>query len=112
MKVESFTDTPAEVYSGVEGVSIRWVIGKKDDAPNFAMRVIDVEPGCHTPYHTHDWEHEVFVLAGEGIVRGANDSEARIAEGMIAYVAPNEEHGFYNTGDGVLRFICVIPHTE
>ena len=56
MKVEPYTQTPAQTYEGVEGVSIRWVISKDDGAPTFAMRVIDVQPGGNTPFHTHDWE--------------------------------------------------------
>jgi hypothetical protein len=53
MKNEHYTETPAELYGDLKGVSIRWVIDQDDDAPNFAMRVIEVEPGCNTPYHTH-----------------------------------------------------------
>ena len=30
--------------------------------------------------------------------------------GVALYIPPNEPHGYRNTGDGVLRFICVIPH--
>lgn len=111
MKVEHYTKTTAEVYPGAEGISIRWVIGQDDDAPNFAMRIIDVEAGCNTPFHTHGFEHEVYVLAGEGVVKSVNE-EHPIAEGNIVYVKPDEEHGFFNRGDGVLRFICVIPHQD
>jgi quercetin dioxygenase-like cupin family protein len=110
MKNEHYTATPAELYGDLKGVSIRWVIDQDDDAPNFAMRVIEVEPGCNTPYHTHDFEHEVFVLAGEGHVRDADENEQPIAEGSVVYVHPNEPHGFYNTGNDIMRFICVIPH--
>ena len=37
MKVEHFSDTPAEAIEGVPKVSVRWVVGKKDGAPNFAI---------------------------------------------------------------------------
>nr|MBN1229363.1 cupin domain-containing protein [Anaerolineae bacterium] len=111
MKVEPYTSTPAEIFSDVKGVNIRWVIGKNDGAPNFAMRVIEVQPGCNTPYHTHAFEHEVFVLAGRGVVR-TSEGDKPIETGTVVYVAPDEEHGFFNQGEGVLRFICVIPHQE
>jgi quercetin dioxygenase-like cupin family protein len=32
--------------------------------------------------------------------------------GVALYIPPNERHGYRNTGPGVLRFICVIPHPE
>ena len=110
MKVEHFTETPPETPEGTEGVSIRWVIDRADGAPNFAMRVIDVEPGCNTPYHTHAFEHKVYVLAGRGMVRGPQGEEPPIEPGTVVFVPPDEAHGFFNTGDAVLRFICVIPH--
>ena len=111
MKIQSYTETPAEAVSEAPGVTIRWVISKKDGAPNFAMRVIEVEPGCNTPYHTHDYEHEVYVLAGSGVVRGI-DQETPIAAGTVVYVPAGEKHGFYNRGNELMRVICVIPHVE
>ena len=32
-----------------------------------------------------------------------------IAYGDFAYIPAGEEHGFENTGDKPVRFICVIP---
>lgn len=108
MKVEHYTKTQALEIENVPGVTVRWVIGQDDDAPNFAMRVFEVEPGHATPYHNHAWEHEVFVLAGQGIVRGA-DAERAIRGGSIVFVRGMEMHQFANTGESVLQFICVIP---
>ncbi len=67
MRVNHYTDTPAE-SAGVPGVTVRWVIRESDGAPHFAMRVFEVEPGKASPFHTHGWEHEVFVLSGRGHV--------------------------------------------
>jgi quercetin dioxygenase-like cupin family protein len=111
MKVQHYTDTPAESYPGTPGVSIRWVITKDDGAPNFAMRVIDVEAGYATPLHEHDFEHEVFVLAGEGVIVQP-DGETPIAAGTIALVPPMETHQFVNRGDTTLRFICLVPNSS
>ena len=111
MKVQHYTETTSQPAEGIPGVSVRWVINKEDEAPNFAMRVFDVQPGATTPYHTHPWEHEVFVLEGEGVVKSA-DGERPLQREFVIYVAPNEEHQFVNKGDGVLRFICLIPHVD
>lgn len=112
MKIEAVNDRPARGFPGVEGVTIRWMIGQRDGAPNFAMRVIEVEAGHNTPFHSHDYEHEVFVLAGEGVIRDANGGEHPIAPGSTVFINPNEEHGFYNTGSQTLQFICLVPHVE
>lgn len=108
MKVEHYSETPAEAVENVPGVTVRWVVGEKDGAPNFAMRVFEVEPGFASPYHQHEWEHEVFVLAGEGVVRKA-EVESPIGHGSVVFVPGMEMHQFANRGESVLRFICVVP---
>lgn len=108
MKVEHYSRTAAEPVEGVPGVTIRWVIGEEDDAPNFAMRIFEIEPGHSTPYHQHDWEHEVLVLDGEGIVRQGG-GELRIRDGSVIFVPGMEMHQFANRGESVLRFVCLVP---
>jgi len=106
MKVQSYLDT--EVIEDVPGVSHRVVIGADDGAPTSIMRVFEVKPGSSTPFHSHSWEHEVFILSGKGIVKG-REKEGPLGEGTVVFVAPNEEHCFINSGSDLLRFICVIP---
>ena len=108
MKAYHYRTIPMEDLEGLPGVSIRWAIGKNVGAPNFVARVIDIQRGAATSYHTHAWEHEVFVLAGQGIVRDA-DGEASIGPGYCVYVEPDEMHQFINKGDSVLRIICIVP---
>lgn len=90
---------------------IRWVIGKPEGAPNFAMRVIEFDPGAVFATHAHPYEHEIFVLEGEGVAHGAT-GEVDMRPGVALYIAPDEPHGYRNTGAAKLRFICVIPHQE
>jgi quercetin dioxygenase-like cupin family protein len=108
IKIEHYTDTEAEPVEGVPGVTIRWVISKQDGAPNFAMRVFEVQPGHGSPYHQHSWEHEVFILEGEGAVR-REDGEEPVSAGSVVFVPGSLMHQFINRGQGVLRFICVVP---
>ncbi|MCD4651924.1 MAG: cupin, partial [Candidatus Cloacimonetes bacterium] len=60
MKVQPYADVTLEDVNvdGADKVKIRWLIAEKDKAANFAMRMFEVEPGGHTPYHQHAWEHE------------------------------------------------------
>jgi len=110
LKLVHFSEVPAAPVAeeGAEGVSVRWVIGEDDGAPNFAMRVFEVKPGGHTPRHSHPWEHEVFVLAGEGVLFCAG-REHQFREGDVIFVPQNEEHQFLNRSADTLRFICVVP---
>ena len=64
MKIEkssNITKKPVEM-EGAKDVDIRWLISKEDGAENFAMRMFELQPGGHTPLHTHPQEHEVFVV--------------------------------------------------
>lgn len=106
MKVRNYLDV--EPIEDAPGVLRRVAIGAEDGAPRFAMRVIEISTASSTPFHSHWWEHEVFVLTGKGVVK-SQEGEKPIAEGTVVYVAPGEEHCFTNTGGDVLRVICVIP---
>ena len=110
MKKFSFEDiSKEEVGQGCKGVTIRWLITKELGAPNFAMRMFEVEPKGYTPLHEHDWEHEVYVLEGEGIVVG-KQGEKKIKHGDVVFMPKNEKHQFRNIGDDNLRFLCLVPH--
>ncbi len=95
---------------GAEGCQVRWLLGERDGAPNFAMRQFEVAPGGFTPRHMHDYEHEVFVLAGQGVVVEGN-AEHPLQPGDVVYVAPGDVHQFRNTGGEPLRFLCLIPNS-
>jgi len=106
MKVSTYADI--KPVPEMPGVMKRVVIGAEDGAPNFIMRVFDVAPGGATPFHTHHWEHEVYVLDGKGVA--VNDrGETPISRDSVIFVAPGEKHCFRNNGKEALRFICVIP---
>ena len=110
MKVLDYRDmdpTPVEM-EGACGANVRWLIAKDDGAPTFAMRLFELEPGGTTPLHTHDNEHEVFVLGGTGTV-WRNGEDILIAAGTAIFVPPGEKHCFKNTGDEVMRFLCMVP---
>jgi len=93
------------------GVLMRTVIGAKEGAQRFVMRRFEIEPGGSTPYHSHDWEHEVFILSGQGTVR-SKEGETTLKQEDVVFLEPNEEHCFTNKGQEPLRFVCVIPRME
>lgn len=112
MKVFPHTDVEAKTANdGASKLKVRWLITKDIGAPNFAMRLFEVEPNGHSPLHTHDWEHEVFILEGEGTVFG-KEGEKKFKQGDAVFVAPNEKHQFKNTGSKLLKFLCLIPYRD
>ena len=106
MKVSKYLDT--KPVAELPGVVKREVINADDGAPRFCMRVFELEPGSSTPSHSHWWEHEVYVLAGKGVVM-SGEKETLLAKDSVVFVTPDEHHCFVNNSNESLRFICVIP---
>jgi quercetin dioxygenase-like cupin family protein len=105
------TVQPTNVEEGASKVKIRWLITKDMGAPNFAMRLFEVEPEGYSPLHTHPWEHEVFILDGEGhVFDGENQKKFRA--GDVVFVSPGERHQFKNDGKKTLKFLCLVPHVQ
>lgn len=107
MKIRKYQE--AKPSQEMPGVIKREVINADDGAPNFCMRVFDLDPGASTPFHTHAWEHEVFVLAGTGIAV-SEEGETPISPESVIFVPGEEKHCFRNDSKENLRFICVIPY--
>jgi len=93
---------------GIEGVRMKVLLGSDQGAPNFVMREFAIEKDGHTAYHTHEWEHEVYVLDGKGAIK-QGDREIPVEKGSFALIKPDEEHQFLNRGSRTFRFICVVP---
>lgn len=111
MKIVHYSEVPAEDPGPeAKGVTVRWLISREDGAPNYFMRIFEVLPGGYSPLHRHPWEHEVYVLSGEGEVVG-EEGVTPIRPGTAVFIPGEELHQFRNTGQQLLRFICTIPST-
>ena len=109
MDVFHYWDVDAkDAEEGASKLKVRWLITKDIGAENFAMRLFEMEPGGYSPFHSHPWEHEVFILEGEGIVVGAEE-ERKLKAGDVVFVHPNEQHQFKNNGKRTLKFLCLVP---
>jgi len=110
MKVAPCSEIKEERVGDPEAkdVFIRVLIGAEDGAHNFHMRRFRVLPGGHTPLHAHDWEHEVYILEGEGRMETPGGPRAFRA-GDAIFVDPGLKHQFKNTGEEELVFLCLIP---
>jgi quercetin dioxygenase-like cupin family protein len=106
-RADEMEATPVAM-EGVKDVSMRVMVGRADGAPNFAMRQFTVASGGHTPRHSHNYEHEVYVVAGEG--RAECDGAFHdVRAGDVLLVEPNLTHQFVNTGEGPFEFLCLVP---
>jgi len=75
------------------------------------MRLFEIEPGGNSPLHNHPWEHEVFILEGEGVVFDGAKATPSKADNVI-FIPPEERHQFKNTGKKLLKFLCLIPYSK
>jgi len=111
--VKHFQDIKEEKVEmeGAKDAYIRWLIGPNDNVPNFYLRMFRLLPGGHTPYHSHPYEHEVFVLDGTGsvVIEG---KEHTLTKGNFSFIPPNANHQFLNKGDTDFVFLCIIPITK
>lgn len=113
MKVQRGEDVESQpvTMEGAVGCRVRWLIGEREGAPNFAMRQFEVAVGGHTPKHSHPYEHEVYVLEGQGEILDG-DQPRPFQAGDVIYVAADEVHQFRNSGDAALKFLCLVPNSS
>jgi quercetin dioxygenase-like cupin family protein len=100
----------AEVgMAGSKGTKMRWLIGVRTGATNFAMRHFEIAPGGMVPLHTHPEEHEIFVLSGKARMLGSPEDQYAQKEDVV-FVPSDAPHGYDNSsGSEPFKFICVIP---
>jgi len=95
---------------GVKNAFRQTVISKKDGAPTFSFRVFTLEPGGHTPYHRHPFEHGNYVIEGNGAIVKGTGEELEFKKGDFALILPDEKHQYRNTSaDKTFIFICAVP---
>ena len=90
------------------GKKVRWLISKEMGAMNFEMRYFTITDESQPSEESHPWEHQVFVLSGEGIIK-SGEMEIQVAPGDAIYIAPDEPHLVKNLPNQNLTFLCIIP---
>jgi len=111
MIIKKTISVPKEtlIEDGVKGVQKQVLLGPADGAPTFTMRQFSVNAGGYTFFHSHDFEHEIYILKGYGIARKDRE-EIPISADMVILVEPNELHQIVNNGTEELVFLCLIPN--
>jgi quercetin dioxygenase-like cupin family protein len=112
MRIFHYTDIKAkDAEEGASKLKVRWLITKETGAENFVMRLFEMEPKGYSPFHNHSWEHEVFILKGEGLVIG-EEHERKFRAGDVIFIPANEKHQFKNNGKNIVEFLCLVPIHE
>ena len=100
--------TPVEAPEAA-GVEIQWLLDEQAGAPHFAMRRFVIAPGGHTPFHVHDWEHEVYILDGAGLLV-TEEKEHPLQADLAVLVPAGEKHQFRAAPGEELEFLCLVPN--
>ena len=83
---------------------------KEDGTPSFSFRVFTIEPGGHTPYHAHPFEHLNYVIEGTGALVAEGGKEHPVSKGDFVLVLPDEKHQYRNrSADKPFAIICAVP---
>ena len=112
MKINNYEGIEAkDAGPGTSKVKVRWLIDEETGAQNFFMTLFEIESGGYTPLHVHNWEHEVFILEGEGIAI-CEDEQKLFRPGDAIFIAPKEKHQFRNTRKKLVKLLCLIPKNK
>ena len=105
--------------AGIKNTSMKILTAGKG---NYILRKFTIKKNGHTPLHKHHWEHEIYVTAGNGILKYQVKNNSKIGEnkktkftykklssGIVAYIKPFEMHQFLNSEKKDFEFLCIVP---
>jgi len=105
------TSAPTEVLEkGAEKTQVRYLIDERHGSDRFALRLYTVNKGGHTPLDQHPYEHHVYVMSGEGLLRQSKQTNATLRPlkpGDSLFIPSNAVHQFSNNKDEPFTFLCV-----
>ncbi len=94
--------------SEVRNAAMKVLVGEKEGWTDYVMRIVELGPEGYSPRHTHPWPHINYMVEGSGSLYMAGKQHS-VEAGAYAFVPADTEHQFKNTGNGVFRFICIVP---
>ena len=94
-------DTALIVYSGI---SVRMLVDRVFGAELLTVFTVDYEPGGSAQVHDHPFEETYFFLEGE-IEAELEDQAYTVRAGDVVFAGVGSTHGFFNNGDGRVRWI-------
>jgi quercetin dioxygenase-like cupin family protein len=113
IKVRKLNEEPGapEAEEGSQGVNFVDIVLKRTDLKAFSSRILRINPGGHTAFHSHSREHVAIILTGRCRAE-TKDSSVEFREAMIVAVPSNEGHSFVNPGSTPLAILILNLFAE
>jgi quercetin dioxygenase-like cupin family protein len=108
MNVKRIDSITAETVQSGVGVTKKVLISH-EEAPNFAMRCFEIQPGGSMPNHTNQVEHEQFVLSGSAKI-GIGEEIVEVKKDDIVFIPADVPHWYVNNGNEPFKFLCLVPN--
>jgi len=109
--VTNAANVPSEkLAKGAEKTEVQYLIDDRQGSDRFALRLYTIQKNGHTPLDQHQYEHQVYILQGEGLLRESKDAASplkRLKPGDSIFIPSNAVHQFSNVRDEPLVFLCV-----
>lgn len=96
------------VSDTVKEAAMKVLVSPEEGWDSHVMRIVELGAGGFSPLHDHPWPHINFMIEGEGILHLEGEDIA-VKAGSYAYVPAGKKHQFQNAGEGMFRFICIVP---
>lgn len=110
MRVDHYRDIPPLQAGGTgqatPGLTTRRIMSSA--AAEATMDICEINAGASSAFHTHPWEHQVFVVAGQGAVTDGQDP-IPFRAGDVVVIPVGQPHQFVNVGDSHVLFVCLLP---
>jgi quercetin dioxygenase-like cupin family protein len=106
------TNVSVEVLdkNGADRTQVQYLVDDRQGSDRFALRLYTVQKGGHTPLDEHLYEHHVYVVSGEGLLRQSKQPNAplrTLKAGDTLFIPSNAIHQFSNARDEPFVFLCV-----
>lgn len=106
-------ETP-NIHDG-EGIIVRRSMFRKESKLPIRMEVWELPPGVSEGAHTHGGDGELeeiyYFLEGRGVM-SVEGEDIPIEAGDSIMVPPGVDHGFRNTGGGLLKLVLIWGKPE
>ena len=86
----------------------RTVYGPENFWKDYVMRHFILPPHKSIPKHSHEWDHLMFTLSGDGYV-DVEGERYEMKTGYWTRIPGNLEHEYHNPADVPLEFFCIVP---
>jgi len=112
MKIIKFDDiAPKEVsqdplFFGGK-VTTQFILEEDHESPKLQIVLVRFAAGARNKLHTHSTEQILVVTEGKGII-ATRDEEHFVTPGIIAFIAPGEEHWHGATKDSSFAHLSII----